>query len=189
MGPLNIDPRSDFSPEEILRFWHDAGPTHWFTRDDVFDNALRTRFLELWQLAATGQLASWEATNDGLLALIIVLDQFPRNMFRDDARAFSSDTLARDIVRRTIEHGRDLQIDRDLRAFLYMPLMHSEEFADQKTCVELFRRLGDAENLKYAEIHADIIRRFGRFPHRNRVLGRHTTPDEQSFLESGGFSG
>ena len=120
---------------------------------------------------------------------MIVLDQFPRNMFRGDARAFSTDAAARAVVRRALDRGVDRRIDPELCAFLYMPFMHSEDPADQADCVTLFRAHGDADNLRYAEIHADIIGRFGRFPHRNRALDRVTTPEEQSFLDSGGFSG
>jgi uncharacterized protein (DUF924 family) len=117
-----------------------------------------------------------------------VLDQFPRNMFRDDIRTYSSDALAREVASRAIDRGADLRVDAALLEFLYMPFMHSEQLADQLRCVDLFRSAGNAENLKYAEGHADIIRRFGRFPHRNRVLQRITTPEEQAFLDQGGFS-
>jgi uncharacterized protein (DUF924 family) len=118
-----------------------------------------------------------------------VLDQFPRNMFRGDRRVYATDVQARNVAVGAIERGLDTRIDPALRAFLYMPLMHSEDLTDQQRCVELFSRGGDPENLKYARDHADIIRRFGRFPHRNRMLGRTTTADEAAFLDSGGFSG
>jgi uncharacterized protein (DUF924 family) len=116
-----------------------------------------------------------------------VLDQFPRNMFRGRAEAFSSDAKARDVAGRAVARGADARIEPALLEFLYMPFMHSEHLPDQLRCVELFRASPD--NLKYAEQHADIIRRFGRFPHRNRVLRRATTPEEQAFLDEGGFSG
>jgi len=177
----------DIAPADILAFWRQVGPVRWYERDDAFDAEVSSRFLELWRQAADGRLSSWEATDDGALALVIVLDQFPRNMFRGDIRAYSSDVLAREVAGRAIARGADLRVDPALKAFIYMPLMHSEHLADQLRCIELFR--GNAENLKYAEIHADIIRRFGRFPHRNRVLGRTTTPDEQAFLDGGGFAG
>ena len=106
----------------------------------------------------------------------IVLDQFPRNMFRGDARTYATDALAREVAGRAIDRGTDARIDPVLVEFLYMPFMHSEELADQLRCVELFRKSGNADNLGYAERHADIVRRFGRFPHRNRLLGRATTP-------------
>jgi uncharacterized protein (DUF924 family) len=179
----------DVTPVEILAFWRDAGRDRWYASDDAFDAEVRRRYLDLWQKAAAGELLSWEASDDGMLALVIVLDQFPRNMFRGDGQTYSSDHLAREVARRAISRGADARIDPSLREFLYTPFMHSEHLPDQLHCVELFRKSGNAENLKYAEQHADIIRRFGRFPHRNRVLGRATTPDEQAFLDDGGFSG
>ncbi len=179
----------DVAPEEVLAFWREAGPARWYKKDAGFDAVVRSRFLGLWQKAAAGELTSWETSDDGALALVIVLDQFPRNMFRDDVRTYSGDALARDVAARAIARGADLRIEGALLEFLYMPFMHSEHLADQMRCVELFRRAGDPANLKYAENHAGIIRRFGRFPHRNRVLGRITTSEEQAFLDGGGFSG
>jgi uncharacterized protein (DUF924 family) len=179
----------DIVPADILAFWRAAGREGWYKRDDAFDAEVRSRFLELWQRAAAGEFSSWEATDDGALALAIVLDQFPRNMFRDDIRTYSSDALARAVADRAIARGAGTRVEPALLEFLYMPLMHSEQFADQLRCVELFRKAGNTDNLQYAEDHAEIIRRFGRFPHRNPVLGRPTTPQEQAFLDSGGFSG
>jgi uncharacterized protein (DUF924 family) len=176
-------------PEEILAFWREAGPARWYKRDAAFDAVIRSRFLDLWQKAAAGGLSSWETSDDGVLALVIVLDQFPRNMFRDDIRTYSSDALAREVAGRAIARGADKRVDESLLEFLYLPFMHSEHPADQQRCVELFRNAGNPENLRYAEDHADIIRRFGRFPHRNRIVGRTTTPEEQAFLDQGGFSG
>jgi len=176
------------TPADILAFWRDAGPDRWYRRDDGFDAEVRRRFLGLWQCAAAGELSSWETSDDGALALVIVLDQFPRNMFRGDIRTYASDALARDVARRAIDRGGDARIDPPLREFLYLPFMHSEHLADQLRCIELSRAAGHAENLKWAEHHAGIIRRFGRFPHRNPLLGRATTPDEQAFLDQGGFS-
>jgi uncharacterized protein (DUF924 family) len=177
------------TPAGILAFWRDAGPDRWYSRDDAFDAEVRRRFLGLWQRAAAGELSSWEGSDDGALALVIVLDQFPRNMFRGDLRTYATDALALGVAGRAIERGTDARIDPALLEFLYMPLMHSERLPDQLHCVELFRKSGNAENLTYAERHADIVRRFGRFPHRNRLLGRATTPQEQAFLDGGGFSG
>jgi uncharacterized protein (DUF924 family) len=179
----------DVAPAEILGFWRAAGRERWYEPDGSFDADVRSRFLELWQKAAAGKLSSWETTDDGALALAIVLDQFPRNMFRGDIRSFSSDALAREVAGRAIARGADTRVEAALREFLYMPFMHSEHLADQLRCVELFCKAGNPENLKYAKEHADIIRRFGRFPHRNPMLERATTPEEQAFLESGGFSG
>ena len=177
------------APAEILRFWREAGPTHWYRKDAAFDATLRARFMALWECAVSGGLSSWEASDEGALALVIVLDQFPRNMFRDEPRTYCSDALALEVANRAIGRGADRRIEPKLLEFLYMPFMHSELLADQLRCVELFRNAGRPENLKYAEDHADIIRHFGRFPHRNRILGRVTTPQEQAFLDGGGFSG
>jgi len=182
-------PETDVAPASILAFWRDAGPNRWYTRNDDFDVEVCGRYLNLWQTAAAGELASWEETDDGALALVIVLDQFPRNMFRGHPGTYASDALARDVARRAIDRGVDRRIDPHLREFLYLPFMHSEDLADQIRCIELSRQAGLAENLKWAEHHADIIRRFGRFPHRNDILGRITTPDEQAFLDNGGFPG
>jgi uncharacterized protein (DUF924 family) len=174
-------------PADVLAFWREAGRDRWYEKDDAFDAEVRQRYLGLWRRAAAGELSSWEASDDGALALTIVLDQFPRNMFRGSAEAFASDAKALEVASRAIARGTDMRIDPILLEFLYVPFMHSEELADQLRCVELFR--GSSDNLRYAEEHADIIRRFGRFPHRNRMLGRATTPEEQAYLEAGGFSG
>jgi len=179
----------DGTPEDVLAFWREAGPRRWYEKDAGFDALIRSRFFKLWEKAAKGELSSWEASDEGTLALVIVLDQFPRNMFRDDAMTYASDALAREVASRALARGADARIDQTLLDFLYLPFMHSEELSDQVRCVELFRQSGDPGSLKYAEGHADIIRRFGRFPHRNRVLGRKTTPEEQAFLDQGGFSG
>ena len=179
---------TNVAPSDILAFWREAGPARWYERDDAFDAELRRRFLALWQKASAGELSSWEASDEGALALVIVLDQFPRNMFRGDARTYASDAPAREVAHRAIERGVDARIDPELRQFLYLPFNHSEHLADQLRCIELTRAAGNAENLKWAEHHADIIRRFGRFPHRNRLLGRTTTPEEQAFLDEGGFA-
>lgn len=176
------------APADVLAFWRDAGPDRWYSRDDAFDAEVRRRFFGLWHRAAAGELSSWETSDDGALALVIVLDQFPRNLFRDDIRTYASDARALEVANRAIERGVDARIDPALREFLYLPFMHSEHLPDQLRCIELSRAAGHTESLKWAEHHADIIRRFGRFPHRNRLLGRATTPDEQAFLDEGGFS-
>jgi uncharacterized protein (DUF924 family) len=175
------------TPADILSFWRDAGYDRWYKKDDAFDAEVRRRYLELWQRASAGELSTWEMSDDGALALTIVLDQFPRNMFRGKPEAFSSDAKALTVAEGAIAHGVDTRIDPELLEFLYMPFMHSEAIADQLRCVELFQNSPD--NLGHAKEHADIIRRFGRFPHRNRMLGRATTPEEQTYLDAGGFSG
>lgn len=177
------------SAADIVSFWQKAGPDRWFKKDPAFDEEIRGRFLATHEAAAAGQLSGWEQSAEGALALLILLDQFPRNMFRDNARAFATDPLARAITAGAIIRGFDGQVPKELRNFFYLPFEHSEDLADQECGIALNKAAGDAENLKWAELHADIIRRFGRFPHRNAVLGRTTTPDEQAFLDSGGFAG
>jgi len=177
------------SPQDVLAFWRAAGPDMWFKKDIAFDDDIRARFLATYQAAAAGKLAEWEQTPDGALALVIVLDQFPRNMFRGDPRTYAADPLARAVASRALERGFDHGLPDIDRQFLYLPLEHSETLADQDRCCALFAATGDADKLKWARAHADIIRRFGRFPHRNAVLGRATTPDEQAFLDGGGFAG
>src|SRR6516164_3776641 len=126
------------TPADILSFWRQAGYDRWYTRDDAFDAEVESRFLPLWQSAAAGELASWEASDDGALALTIVLDQFPRNMFRGDARTFSTDAKAREVAGRALERGVDARINPALLEFIYLPFMHSEALADQLRCIELF---------------------------------------------------
>lgn len=178
---------TNVAPGEILAFWRDAGPNRWYTPDEIFDVEVCRRYLDLWQQASAGELSSWENSDDGALALVIVLDQFPRNIFRGDGRTYASDRLALDVAKRAIERGVDARIDPALREFLYLPLMHSESLPDQLRCIELSR--GAGHDPKWAEHHAGIVRRFGRFPHRNALLGRTNTPEEQAFLDQGGFTG
>ena len=177
------------TPEVVLAFWHTAGPDKWFEKDTAFDDDIRARFLATYEAAAAGKLSSWELTAEGALALTIVLDQFPRNMFRGDPRTYAADPLALAVAQRALARGFDRSMALSDRQFLYLPFEHSETLADQERCCALFRATGDADLLKWAELHADIIRRFGRFPHRNAVLGRATTPEEQAFLDGGGFKG
>jgi uncharacterized protein (DUF924 family) len=174
---------------DIVEFWREAGPDRWFTKDAAFDGTIRERFLERHEAAAAGKLSNWEQSALGALALLILLDQFPRNMFRGDARAFAGDPLARAIAAGAIVRGYDAQVAPELRAFFYLPFEHSENLADQERGIAFYKAAGDADGLKWAEIHADIIRRFGRFPHRNTVLGRATTAEELAFLDGGGFAG
>ena len=177
------------SSQAVLAFWREAGHDKWFKKDAEFDDSIRVRFLETYEAAAASKIDDWEATAEGALALTIVLDQFPRNMFRGDARSFAADPLARAVAERALTRGFDRQLPLSDRQFFYLPFEHSESPPDQARCCALFRSTGDADLLKWAELHADIIRRFGRFPHRNTALGRATTPEEQAFLEDGGFKG
>ena len=181
------------SPEEIIGFWTEAGPSRWFARSEPFDQAIRDRFEAAHHAAARGELSAWEESPRGALALLLLLDQFPRNLYRGSAHAFATDPLARAITERAIGKGFDLQTEAPLRPFFYLPFEHSEAMADQDRgvalCERLEREAGDAETLKWAVLHRDIIQRFGRFPHRNPMLGRATTPQERAFLDGGGFSG
>jgi uncharacterized protein (DUF924 family) len=186
---VNESDRAPATPADVLAFWRAAGPDRWFDKDAAFDAEIATRFLPTYEAAAAGRLAHWEATPETTLALLLVLDQFPRNMFRGSARTFAADPTARAVAERAVARGDDVRIAMPERMFFYLPFEHSEEPADQQRCVELNRARGDADSLKWALLHADIIRRFGRFPHRNAVLGRATTPAEQAFLDDGGFSG
>ena len=172
------------APAEIVSFWGEAGPDKWFEQDDAFDRTIRLRFLPTCEAAANGQLAAWEGSVEGALALVLLLDQFPRNMFRGDARAFATDALARAVADRALARSFDQATDPAMRPFFYLPFMHSEALIDQDRSVHLYEALGDAEQLRYATEHRDVVQRFGRFPHRNRALGRDTTPAEQAFLES-----
>jgi uncharacterized protein (DUF924 family) len=177
------------TPADIVAFWRDAGAERWFKKDAAFDEEIRQRFLVTHEAAAAGQLTDWEQTAEGALALLILLDQFPRNMFRGDVRSFASDPLARSIAAGALVRGFDAQVPAGMRGFFYLPFEHSENPADQQRAIAFYKTIGDADGLKWAELHADIIRRFGRFPHRNSVLGRTSTPEEQAFLDGGGFAG
>jgi len=177
------------TPQAVLAFWRKAGPKRWFAKSAAFDRQIRAQFLPTYRAAAARALSHWEREPTRTLALAIVLDQFPRNMFRRSARAFAADPLARQVARRAIAKGFDRRVPPGERRFLYLPFEHSESLADQQRCIALFRATGDAESLKWAQLHADIIRRFGRFPHRNAALGRATTARERAFLDGGGFTG
>jgi uncharacterized protein (DUF924 family) len=174
---------------DVLAFWRAIGPERWFKKDPALDAEIARRFLAVWRAAASRRLSAWEQTPEGALALVIVLDQFPRNMFRGHERAYAADSLARAVADRAIARQFDARIEPGLRRFFYLPFMHSEQPADQERCVLLAAGLGDDEFTKFADDHAKIIRHFGRFPHRNAMLGRTTTPEEQAFLDGGGFAG
>lgn len=179
---------SPFSPGTLLAFWRAAGPRRWFSPDAAFDAELRDRFLRSHEAAVAGELAHWSATAEGALALVLLLDQFPRNAFRGSARMYASDALARAAADAAIQAGFDRQVEAELRGFFYLPFMHSEELADLERCVRLNEAVG-GESLRYARHHRDIVARFGRFPHRNALLGRSSTPEEDRFLAEGGFRG
>jgi len=178
---------------DVVGFWRHAGPAKWFKKAYAFDDALRLRFEPVHHSAARGEYASWAATADGALALALLFDQIPRNIYRGSAHAFATDALARTVCNQAISRGFDMELEPALRVFLYLPFEHSEDIADQDRSVALFENhdaeTGDIESLKYAVMHREIIQRFGRFPHRNAVYGRTPTAEEQVFLDDGGFAG
>jgi uncharacterized protein (DUF924 family) len=175
------------TPKQVLSFWRKAGPKRWFKSDPKFDHEIQDKFLVTHQAAELGKLAGWEEEAESALALVIVLDQFPRNMFRATARAFATDALALAAAKRAIERGFDRKIKSPEKTFLYLPFEHSENLADQETCLKLFEATKDQELIRWAKLHHDTIQRFGRFPHRNEILGRVSTPEEIAFLDDGGF--
>ncbi len=186
------------SHEEVLAFWfgnegdEEYGEFRkaWFERNDDFDREIQTRFSSLHERAASGELDSWKDEPESALALIIVLDQFPRNMFRGDPRSWATDAKALEAAKHAVERAYDRELPAFQRAFIYMPYMHSENLEDQRRCVELFELMGEdgKNNAEYAAGHMEIVKRFGRFPHRNEVLGRETTPEEAEFLTRPGSS-
>ena len=180
---------SDNSAADVLAFWRAAGPGKWFKKDTAFDAEIVSRFSALRRDAAAGALADWEAAPESALSLVLVLDQFPRNMFRSKADAFATDLLARNVAERAVARGFDQNVPTSERLFFYLPFEHSESLADQERAVALVGTLGNPDLTRWSELHADVIRRFGRFPHRNSALGRATTREEQEYLDAGGFAG
>ena len=176
----------DFDLKDVLAFWRAAGPGRWFATDPAFDAEFDCRFREAHFAAARRELDGWADTAEGSLALLLLLDQFPRNVFRGTGHAYATDPLARHFAVAMVEAGQDAQIERELRLFCYLPFQHSEVMADQERAVALLQAMDQA---KWALHHRDIIRRFGRFPHRNAALGRESTPEEREFLAQGGFGG
>ena len=194
--------------EEVLQFWFgelgadglcdDAHRARWWRKDAAFDQLIGDRFAGLHEAVSAGQRDEWLATAQGRLAYILVLDQFSRNMFRGSARTHAGDARAVEVAQEGVERGMDRELAHDQRTFLYMPFMHCEALEAQDRCVELFSAWRDeisgplrekvASLLPYAEQHRDIVRRFGRFPHRNALLGRESTPEELEFLERPGSS-
>jgi len=173
----------------IVDFWSAAGQSRWFAKDDEFDRRFRERFMALHEAAARGELDAWQDSAMGALGLLILLDQFPRNSFRGTKRMYATDARARSVADRAIRAGHDLAIEPPLRLFMYLPFGHSEDLADQERSVELARRSLTPVDLVHAEHHRDIVRRFGRFPHRNMILGRVCRPDEVRYLAEGGYAG
>lgn len=177
-------------PTDILEFWAGLGDEAWWSKNEELDKEIINRFGKLHANAVDGKLDNWADTPDGALALIIVLDQFSRNMFRGSPKAFSNDPKALQITKTAIELGLDKGSREDLRVFFYLPYEHSESIIDQKVSLRLQHSIKSHPGALNAAIeHHEIIKRFGRFPHRNTVLGRHTTPAEQAYLDGGGFKG
>lgn len=186
--------------DDILEFWFgqpddpEYGKSRkiWFTKDAKFDEAVRSRFLADYEMAAMGLLDRWKETPESNLASIVVLDQFSRNMFRGTPQAFATDPQALAIAQHAVANGFDKHLLPVQRMFVYLPFEHSENLEHQRQCVALFNQLSDdpecASGIEYAERHLQIIERFGRFPHRNRILGRETTPEEEEFLKQPGSS-
>ncbi|MCR9110512.1 DUF924 family protein [Marivita sp. XM-24bin2] len=179
------------TPEEVLSFWiDDVGPDGWYKSDEALDQEIRDRFAEGWAGAMEGRHALWLTYPSGTLAYIVLMDQFPRNMFRGSAKAFASDRFALAAAKQAIGKNWDLKIDEPVRQFFYLPLMHSENLCDQDRCVRLMlERMPEhgASNLLHARAHREVIRKFGRFPYRNTALGRHSTVTELSYVTGGGY--
>lgn len=174
---------------DIIEFWMiEAGPSRWYDVNVDFDLELRDRFEATWRKAWQGGYGDWMRSAEGALALILLCDQFPRNMFRGKGLAFASDPRARILAAEAITSGFDLTLAEDARQFIYLPFMHSEDLADQARAVELFEDRGAAENQRHARAHAAVIAQFGRFPWRNDALGRDTTAAEQAFIDAGGYA-
>lgn len=174
--------------DEVIAFWREAGPEKWFSKDETFDQTCRDRFLPTYEAAARGDLNEWELTPEGALAVILLLDQFPRNMFRGQRETYKADPFALMVADRAIERGFDHKVESEFRRFFYLPFMHSESLRHQERSVSLNEALGE-DSMKWARHHHDIIARFGRFPHRNAILARETTPEEEAFLQESDFRG
>ncbi|HEY6881110.1 MAG TPA: DUF924 family protein [Polyangiales bacterium] len=179
---------SSASPAEVVEFWRGAGPHMWFAKDAEFDARFRGRFLALHEAALRGELDHWRETPQGVLALCLLLDQFPRNAFRGSARMYATDSLALRVAELATRANLDRGVDEELRVFVYLPFAHSERLEDQERAVQLSATLGEP-HLSHAKHHREIIKRFGRFPHRNPILGRAMRPEEQRYLDEGGYQG
>lgn len=179
-------PKVAIAPTDVVEFWRDAGAGKWFNGGAAFDDECRERFLDAHFAAARREFAHWMENAEAALALLLLLDQIPRNVFRGSAHAFSTDGLARGYATRAIEAGFDRQSDPSLRLFFYLPFEHAEDIADQERSLQLFAAMDNPGYLDYARRHREVIARFGRFPHRNAALGRTSTPDEQAWLDAGG---
>lgn len=171
--------------DEILVLWFsDEVKALWFKSTDDFDAQLTKSYETVWQQAADGLLDHWKETANGAVALVIILDQFPLNMFRGQAKSFSTEAKSRDIARYAIDKKLDIDLNQGQKAFLYLPFMHSEDLQDQQKSIDLFVAAGLDDNAKYAKHHYGVVERFGRFPHRNEALGRESTEEEMAYLKT-----
>lgn len=181
------------SPQDVIECWLRHGPEAWFSRNEALDAEIEADYEDLHFKASRCELSDWEETPEGTLALLLLLDQFPRNLFRGSAHSYATDPLARTTAHHALAKGFDKRVEPVLRPFFYLPFEHSEEMEDQRFSVSLFEKhrdeTGDAEPLKWAIVHLELIERFGRFPHRNAALGRQTTAEEQAYLDDDGFKG
>ncbi len=178
----------DFTAQDVIKFWYEAGPERWFSPDPGFDAQVRESWLSAHEAAARRELSAWEEAAEGMLGLLLLLDQFPRNMFRGLPHAYATDLLAYGVATRAMARRDDLKFKNPWKRFFYLPFMHSERLTDQERCLDLCRAAGDEGAYRAGLEHLDIIARFGRFPHRNLALGRMTTKEEQAFLDAGGFA-
>jgi len=170
---------------DVIKFWFSEKiKPRWFNSTPEFDQLLRDRYLETYKAAVNGELSEWSATPDGSLALVIIFDQFPLNMFRSMAQGFLTEADSRRVASDAIDKQFDEMLSEEQKAFLYMPFMHSETLDDQDKSIALYEKAGLSENLKFARHHREIVIRFGRFPHRNEILGRSSTPEEINYLQS-----
>jgi uncharacterized protein (DUF924 family) len=171
----------------VIGFWQKAGPEKWFISDPDFDEDIKTLFGCAPEQALSGSYDKWGEQASECLALILILDQFPRNIFRGSPKAFAFDEAAKTAAKKIIEQGFDQSYQLPLKRFLYLPFMHSEKLEDQRYCIELCEKANDPDGVNFGQIHLDVIEKFNRFPHRNEVLGRQSTPEEIKFLKDGGF--
>lgn len=173
------------TPDEVLDFWFSGQmQPFWFAKSDQIDKEIAARFSDTYEAAHAGRLDGWMDAADSALALVIVLDQFPRNIHRGGPRSFESNELALRHAVTALDRGFDMVQPADRRQFLYLPFMHSEDLAEQTRSVSLYEGLGNDHSLHFAREHRDIVARFGRFPHRNAILGREDTPEEAEFLKT-----
>lgn len=189
MDNVSIGPSAKTNDaDSVIQFWKEAGPGLWFAKDPLFDQRFRERFARLYERAARSELDAWLSTPESALSLILLLDQYPRNSFRGTRRMYESDQLAVHYANQAIALGHDRNVDEALQFFFYLPFGHSESLVEQERCVAFNRRLG-SQTLEHALGHAEIVRRFGRFPHRNPIVERPSSQAELEFLRQGGFAG